>query len=50
MSKKIYQKKGFTFVEMLLVVIIMLVLATMVLPNFTGRGEQGAARGRSNGH
>jgi len=33
-------QKGFTLVEILLVVVIILVLAAMVIPNFAGRGEQ----------
>jgi general secretion pathway protein G len=33
-------KKGFTLVEMLLVVIIISILAAMVVPRFTGRSEE----------
>jgi len=33
-------KKGFTFVEILLVVVIIGILASMVLPRFVGRSEE----------
>jgi general secretion pathway protein G len=33
-------KNGFTLIEILLVVVIILVLAAMIVPNFAGRGEQ----------
>ena len=35
-----HDKKGFTLVEILLVVIIIGVLAAMVIPNIAGRGEE----------
>jgi len=38
--KKDRQVKGFTLVEIMLVVIILGVLAAMVVPNLAGRGEQ----------
>lgn len=33
-------RAGFTFVEILLVVVIIMILASMVLPRFVGRSEQ----------
>ena len=33
-------KKAFTLIELMLVIVIISVLATMVLPNFTGRAEK----------
>ncbi|MCA9405631.1 MAG: type II secretion system major pseudopilin GspG [Candidatus Omnitrophica bacterium] len=37
---KISESKGFTLVEIMLVVIIIAALAAMVVPRFVGRGEQ----------
>lgn len=34
------REKGFTLIEIMLVVIIIGVLAAMIIPNFAGRGEQ----------
>jgi general secretion pathway protein G len=39
MNKR-YDQKGFTLVEIMLVVIILGVLVAMVVPNLAGRGEQ----------
>lgn len=36
----IFQKRGFTLIELMLVVIIIGALVAMVMPRFTGRGEQ----------
>lgn len=36
-------RRGFTLIEILLVVVIILVLAAMIVPNFAGRGEQARA-------
>lgn len=37
---RLHSQRGFTLVEILLVVVIILILAAMVIPNFSGRGEQ----------
>lgn len=37
---KFKQNQAFTMIEILLVVIIIGILAALVIPNFTGRGEQ----------
>ena len=39
MNQKLKIEKGFTLVEILLVVVIITVLAAMVVPNLAGRGE-----------
>jgi len=36
----IYRKRGFTLIELMLVVIIIGALVAMVMPRFAGRGEQ----------
>jgi general secretion pathway protein G len=36
----IFKKRGFTLIELMLVVIIIGALVAMVMPRFTGRGEQ----------
>jgi len=36
----LFKKKGFTLIELMLVVIIIGALVAMVMPRFTGRGEQ----------
>jgi len=38
-----YTKKGFTLIELMLVVIIIGALVAMVMPRFAGRGEQAKA-------
>ena len=35
-----FNQRGFTLIEILLVVVIILVLAAMVVPNFAGKGKQ----------
>lgn len=40
LTKIIKYKKGFTLIEILLVVVIIMVLVGMIAPNLAGRGEQ----------
>ena len=40
MNKKINFKKAFTLIELMVVIVILALLASFVLPNLTGKGEE----------